>query len=141
MGAGTKLDIRVVDSIPDDLKDWTLYISFEYATAIHLRCCGCGQEVVTSLSTRKWQLLFDGSVSLHPSIGNWSFPCQSHYWIRDGHIVWSETWSAEEIASLRRNQSQPRDGAEIAGLPAPIDHPKSPSILGRIRRLFGKWKL
>jgi hypothetical protein len=32
------------------------------------------------LSPTDWKLTFDGvSVSLHPSDGNWSFPCRSHY--------------------------------------------------------------
>ncbi|WP_353963011.1 DUF6527 family protein [Streptomyces sp. NBC_00365] len=39
--------------------------------------CGCGRKVVTPLAPQEWKLTLDGvSVSLHPSIGNWSFPLQ-----------------------------------------------------------------
>ena len=26
---------------------------------------------------------------LYPSIGNWQFPCRSHYWIRRNRIIWA----------------------------------------------------
>lgn len=63
-----------------------------YATAIHLCACGCGNEVVTPLTPVDWRLSFNGRVSLPPSVGNWSFPCRSHYWITDEHIHWSSQW-------------------------------------------------
>jgi hypothetical protein len=73
------LDTEFVASIPDRLAEHTLYVSMEYATVAHQCCCGCGLEVVTPLSPTDWKLTYDGvSVSLHPSIGNWSFPCRSH---------------------------------------------------------------
>ena len=76
----TVLDTEFVMSIPDSLAERTLYVSMEYATVTHKCCCGCGLEVVTPLSPTDWKLTFDGvSVSLDPSIGNWSFPCRSHY--------------------------------------------------------------
>jgi hypothetical protein len=34
---------------------------------------------------------------LHPSIGNWSFACQSHYWIRNNRVEWAPKWSREQI--------------------------------------------
>jgi hypothetical protein len=49
--------------------------------------CGCGKEVVTPLSATDWKLIFDGkTVSLDPSIGNWGFPCRSHYWVRNNRM-------------------------------------------------------
>lgn len=75
----TALQHTFTDAIPDELDDGLIYISIPYATVIHLCCCGCRSEVVTPLRPDAWTLLFDGmSVSLRPSIGNWSFPCQSH---------------------------------------------------------------
>jgi len=69
---------------------------------LHKCCCGCGNEVVTPLSPSDWQLTFNGeTISLFPSIGNWSFPCRSHYWIRKNEVKWAESW-AEEIISLNR---------------------------------------
>lgn len=91
-----------VDHVPDHLGDGILYVSIPYATAIHLCACGCGNEVVTPLSPRQWRLIFDGeSVSLTPSIGNWSFPCRSHYWIHCGQIRWAPRWSRAEIDRAR----------------------------------------
>lgn len=91
-----------VDFIPEDLVLGVLYISIQYATAAHSCCCGCGREVVTPLSPTDWKLIFNGrSVSLEPSIGNWSFPCQSHYWIRHNHIRWAPRWSAAQIDAGR----------------------------------------
>ena len=47
---------------------------------------------------KHWRLSFDGvSVTLEPSIGNWNFPCQSHYWIRRNRVVWARRWHREEI--------------------------------------------
>jgi hypothetical protein len=61
----------------------------EHATAIHLCCCGCGLEVVTPFAPDSWKLIFDGrTVSITPSIGNWQFPCRSHYWISKNVIHW-----------------------------------------------------
>ena len=87
-----------VEFIPDQLKDDTIYISIPYATVTHKCCCGCGTEVVTPLSPTDWTLTFDGeSVSLDPSIGNWSFDCKSHYWIWRDRIYWAERWSEKRI--------------------------------------------
>ena len=83
---------RFVETAPDDLDDGVLYVSIEYASALHRCACGCGIEVVTPLSPGGWKLIFDGrSVSLHPSIGNWDFPCRSHYWIRQGRVQWAKS--------------------------------------------------
>jgi hypothetical protein len=74
-----------------------------YATAAHNCCCGCGNKVITPLTPTDWKLLYDGeSISITPSIGNWSFPCQSHYWIKQGRIKWSGRWSSDEIAEGRK---------------------------------------
>jgi hypothetical protein len=65
----------------------------------------CGNEVVTPLSPRDWKLIFDGeTVSLDPSIGNWSFSCQSHYWIRRNKIVSARRWSKHEIEAARAEE-------------------------------------
>ncbi len=91
-----------VEYIPNDLKDGTIYVSVGFATVAHKCCCGCGNEVITPLSPTDWKLIFDGqSISLHPSIGNWSFACQSHYWIRQNKVVWARRWSRQEIEAGR----------------------------------------
>jgi hypothetical protein len=91
-----------VEYIPDEIKEGMIYISIKFATASHKCCCGCGKEVVTPLSPMDWKLTFDGqTISLNPSIGNWNFPCQSHYWIRRNQIKWAHKWSRDEIKSGR----------------------------------------
>jgi hypothetical protein len=91
-----------VEYIPDDFKDGTIYVSVAFATAAHKCCCGCGNEVITPLSPTDWTLIFDGqSISLDPSIGNWSFACQSHYWIRMNRVVWARRWSRQKIEDGR----------------------------------------
>jgi len=85
----TRLEHRFVEFLPDKLDPGILYVSMQYATASHKCCCGCGRDVVTPISPTDWQLMFDGrSVSLKPSIGNWSYPCRSHYWIKGNRVVW-----------------------------------------------------
>jgi hypothetical protein len=98
---------RFVEFIPRELEANTIYVSIPYATAIHNCCCGCGNRVVTPLSPTDWKLIFDGrSVSLEPSIGNWSFPCRSHYWIRNDCVVWADAWTDEEIADARSDDAR-----------------------------------
>src|SRR5688572_6733460 len=92
-----------VEDIPDLLSDGHLYISIQYATVLHKCPCGCGHEVVTPLSPTDWRLVFDGeTVSLEPSIGNWSFPCQSHYWITRSQVRPAPKWSHERIEAGRQ---------------------------------------
>ena len=107
-----------VEYIPEKLEPGVLYISRKYRTASHLCCCGCGLKVVTPLNPAKWQLTDHGqTVSLYPSIGNWSFPCRSHYWIRSNRIRWSYDMSAEKINEgreydRRQRQNQGRETQE-----------------------------
>ena len=99
-----------VEFIPDDLKERTLYISITYCTAVHKCCCGCGREVVTPLSPTGWQLIFDGkTISLYPSIGSWSLPCQSHYFITKSRVVWAPTWTQKQIARGRMREAKARE--------------------------------
>ncbi|GAB1360168.1 hypothetical protein M2138_002033 [Dysgonomonadaceae bacterium PH5-43] len=98
---------RFVEIIPDTIEDGVLYISLKYCTAIHKCVCGCGNEVVTPISPTDWKLIFDGkTVSLSPSIGNWSFNCQSHYWIKRNEIVYAREWDKEEIQFGRTNDKK-----------------------------------
>lgn len=107
----TALTHEFVEFLPDQLEDGMLYISIPYATVAHKCCCGCGNEVVTPLSPTDWKLIFNGeTVSLDPSIGNWSFPCQSHYWIRNNGVRWDYQWSKAEVEAGRtRDQEAKQD--------------------------------
>lgn len=102
-----KLTHEFVESIPEKIEEGRVYISIKYETVIHKCACGCGNEVVTPLSPTDWCMMFDGeSVSLDPSIGNWSFPCRSHYWIRKNEVRWSYKFSEQEIKSVRRRDAK-----------------------------------
>jgi len=94
---------KFVEFIPEALEPDILYISITYCTAIHLCVCGCGNEVVTPLSPTDWELTFNGrTVSLNPSIGNWNFPCKSHYFIKENQIRHAKKWNAPEIEENRK---------------------------------------
>jgi hypothetical protein len=97
------IEHEFVEFIPDKLLARTLYISIPYASAAHSCLCGCGTKVVTPIHPTGWELLFDGdTVSLRPSIGNWSLPCRSHYWIVRNRGIWARPMTAEEIEKGRR---------------------------------------
>jgi hypothetical protein len=111
-----------VEYIPDRLDEGVLYLSMEFATASHACACGCGREVVTPLSPVGWQMRYDGeNVSLEPSIGNWSYPCRSHYWIKGGHVRWDSEmpqWAIDE-GRERDRQATRRYYAERSNPAAP----------------------
>ena len=97
------IEHRFVDLMPDELEHGVLYISTTYATAVHKCACGCGERVVTPIRPAGWTLLWDGrSVTLDPSIGNWSLPCRSHYFVRAGRIVWARQGQKTERRAKRR---------------------------------------
>jgi len=102
-----KLEHVFTSTIPEELEEEKLYVSIKYNTAAHLCACGCGEEVVTPLAPTEWKVMYDGeTVSLHPSIGNWSYKCRSHYWIKEDYIVWAEAWSDEQINRNRKLEEQ-----------------------------------
>ncbi len=101
------LQHRFVEFVPDHIEDGILYVSLTYCTAIHLCPCGCGNEVVTPLSPTDWKLTFDGrTISLSPSIGNWNFKCQSHYWIKRNEIIYASRWDKDEIRAGRKKDKK-----------------------------------
>lgn len=101
-----------VEFIPEPLCEGVLYISRRYSTASHLCCCGCGLEVVTPLNPAKWRLIErDGDVSLAPSIGNWGFPCKSHYWIAGNQVQWAGAMTPILIAAVKK-----RDRLDVIAL-------------------------
>jgi hypothetical protein len=93
---------KFVDTMPDQLDEGVLYVAIEYRTVSHKCLCGCGHEVVTPLGPTDWKLTYDGvSVSLFPSVGNWSLACRSHYWIDHNAVKWAGPWNDEQIAAGR----------------------------------------
>jgi len=99
-----------VEFIPKDRQEGVLYISIPFATAVHNCFCGCGTKVVTPLSPVFWKLIFDGeTVSLSPSVGNWDFPCRSHYYVRRNTVVWEKDMTQEEIDWGRNRDRRARE--------------------------------
>jgi len=126
----TVLKHEFVDYIPSDLVEGTVYVSIPFATVAHKCCCGCAREVVTPLSPTDWQLIFDGrTISLYPSIGNWDYPCQSHYFITCNQVEWAPAWSQAEIIAGRaadvRAKARYYQGNNSASLPP---QPLTPSL-------------
>ena len=137
-----------VENIPEKLDVGVLYVSIEYDTAVHLCACGCGCEVVTPLSPAEWAFEYNGkSVSLSPSIGNWGFPCKSHYWIKKGKIEWAASWSSDKIDAVRDRDAQakmleykqlrPKATVERSPEVEPISTPKN--RLGLLLRMLKKF--
>ena len=112
-----------VIAVPETLNEGVLYISMPFATAIHLCACGCRSEIVTPLRPGQWRMIFDGTITIRPSIGNWSFPCRSHYFIDRNRVVWAPTWSDVDVAHQRQ---------------APQRTAKSPRWPDWFTRLFGR---
>lgn len=134
------LSHEFVESFPDRLESGKLYVSIEFATVAHSCACGCGHQVITPLSPAEWQLTFDGeSISLRPSIGNWSFDCQSHYWIEKNRVRWAPKWTRQEIESVReydrREAEEYYADSTNTSIDVPVDVPantESQSLFGKI---------
>jgi len=133
-----ELSYEFCEFIPEELQPGVLYISGTYSTTAHLCCCGCGEKVVAPLSPVDWQLEFDGrSVSLYPSIGNWGFPCESHYWIRRNQVRWAPKWSTERIDRGRERDQHRRDVYFEHDL-VPTDEGPPGSLLSRFRQFLSR---
>lgn len=122
------LSHEFVEFVPEQLREGVLYVSTTYATAAHRCFCGCGWEVVTPLSPTDWTLSFNGeTVSLSPSVGNWSLPCRSHYWIEDNRIEWSGEMTQKAIDAGRSKDRQLKAAyfdarrAPLEEQPRPVD--------------------
>lgn len=101
---------KFVDFIPERTEDGVLYISHRYKTAVHKCACGCGEEVVTPLTPIDWSICFeDGGVTLDPSIGNWSFACRSHYFVRASRVVWAREIPRADIERGRAFDAKRRE--------------------------------
>jgi hypothetical protein len=141
-----RLEPRFVETVPKEREDGILYISTTYGTMVHNCACGCRMKVTTPLSPARWRLTYDGeTVSVRPSIGNWSFPCRSHYWIERNEVRWASGWSEDRIVAGRtRDRTERRRYAEAKAAGRPFEpeaaepaSPKGPSLLRRLLRHRG----
>lgn len=123
-----RLQHRFVETIPEVLEPGVLYVSLEYCTATHSCCCGCGEEVVTPLSPVGWEMSFNGeTVSLWPSIGNWTLPCRSHYVIDHGSVQEALPWSDAQVAAAQRREKSERQRHFDAIAPVSPTMPSPPT--------------
>jgi hypothetical protein len=58
---------------------------------------------VAPFTPTDWKMTFDGeTISLRPSIGNWTLKCRSHYVIDRGKVIEAGPWSDEQVEAERR---------------------------------------
>ena len=99
-----------VEFVPKQLEEGVLYVTIPYSTTVHKCACGCGSKITLPISPTKWRFIWDGdAICLWPSVGNWSYPCQSHYWIEQNHIEWARSWSHEKIEANRAQDKADRE--------------------------------
>lgn len=127
---------RFVENIPEVPEQGVLYVSLRYRTMVHRCACGCGEEVVTPIGSAAWTMTYDGdSVTIAPSIGNWSLPCRSHYWIERNRVLWAPSYSTRKVARVRRRARKTRERRRT--LPGRVI--AWPELSGKLRGLL--WTL
>jgi hypothetical protein len=125
-----KIKLQRVRYMPKELNPGVLYVSEEFGAAAHLCACGCGSKIRTPLGPTEWTFEeTDNGPTLHPSIGNWQIPCQSHYWIIRGEVIWSTKWTPEQIEAGRHGEEERRHAYYDA-----LDRKR-----GGILRRFWRW--
>lgn len=124
--------LEFVESFPTPMQPGVLYVSTVYSTAGHICPCGCGRDVVTKLSPARYRLIFDGEVSLKPSVAATGLPCNSHYFITRGKVDWHDKLSAAKAARV-----QASDQRSLEDHQAPALQPKVHLLTRLWRRLKG----
>lgn len=120
---------KFVETLPEPLDDGIIYVSIRFRIVAHNCCCGCGEPVILNLAPNGWKLTYDGkSISLHPSVGNWSLQCRSHYWITRNTVEWAESWS-----DIKVQRAQIREQAELNA-----DSKSREGFWPKLRRKFRK---
>ena len=97
---------EVVHRVPAELEEGILYVCLDCDVVVHKCACGCGEKVVLPLSPEHWKLTYDGEVTLSPSIGNYQYECKSHYFIRNGNVVWVESFKEEFKSKKKRKKKK-----------------------------------
>lgn len=109
---------QFVTTFPTPMEPGVLYVSTTYSTAGHICACGCGREVVTKLAPARWSVIYDGEVSLHPSVASTGLSCNSHYFITRGGVNWHRKLDSSEKVAARLADQQAVDMSR-APVPAP----------------------
>ena len=99
-------------------------------SALHLCCCGCGNEVIIPFARDQWVMTFDGSVSIRPSIGNAGFPCRSHYFLTRNQVQWAPNLTDEGIERAKLGRRIVEELPAVSSERAPwMEH-----LIGWVRR-------
>ena len=102
-----RIKLLKVHYVPKTLEPGILYVSEEFGAALHLCACGCGNKVSTPIGPTDWTVKETPiGPTLNPSVGNWQFPCKSHYYIRDGQIEWMGAWTPEQVLAGRQAEEK-----------------------------------
>ena len=60
----------------------------EPITAVRIYNTNTSKVIIEEVPCVNQSVKYDGeTVSLSPSIGNFQFPCKSHYWIRENRVI------------------------------------------------------
>ena len=87
-------EMQIVHRIPVILQPGLLYVCFDCNVVVHLCACGCSEKVVLPIDPQFWSVRYDGeTVTISPSIGNYQYPCKSHYWIRENKVIWVDDFA------------------------------------------------
>jgi len=69
----------------DDMKENTIYISLKFSVTGHRCLCGCGSLTILPINNDGWNMTDnDNKLTFTPSVGNFQYPCKSHYIITKG---------------------------------------------------------
>jgi hypothetical protein len=87
------------------------------------------------------------TVTLYPSIGNWSFTCRSHYWIRRNKVIWAGHMSQKQIERGRAmNRAAKQEyfkaaNREVSNSPSYEGFPQSraPGLFCRLWLVIKHW--
>lgn len=107
--------MKYIEAFPTPMEPGIVYVSLPYSTSGHICPCGCGREVVTKLSPARYKIIFDGEVSLWPSVAATGLPCNSHYFITRGEVDW---YTELNPAQKKRAQASDRRAIETHRTPA-----------------------
>jgi hypothetical protein len=129
--------LQQVEYMPSQLEPGIVYYSAEFETAAHLCACGCGSKIRTPIARTEWAISEGANgPTLDPSIGNWQQKCQSHYFIRNGQVLWANKWSKSQIEAGRAAEHRRRvrhyDDLAAKQRPGIIK-----GALNWLRRIFG----
>jgi hypothetical protein len=138
-----EIAFEFVDTVPPAREEGKLYISIKYRTAIHSCFCGCGMKVVTPIRATGWRFTYDGdTVTLYPSIGNWSFRCRSHYWIEKSRAIPAGDMPQARIEAGRQHDSAFKDAyfsrEKTEAQPTASVEPRTKERRSLWRRLLGR---